>query len=110
MEHSDRVSVRRQATLEASNLDARLFAAARGALAAAYVRRVRVRRLLLRAVRLAPESVQLDLFRPDADARLRQLLRATDRVRARYGEAVVRGRSLLAPRRADDIAGCGPVG
>lgn len=110
VEHSDRVCVRRQAPVEATNLDVRLFTAARTALAAAYVRRVRVRRLGLRATRLAPGSVQLDLFRPDADARQRQLLRATDRVRARYGEVVVRGRALLAPRRTDDIAGCGPVG
>ena len=110
LEHSDRVCVRRQATLGATNLDARLFTAARSALAAAYARRVRVRRLALRATRLAPESVQLDLFRPDVDARLRQLVRATDRVRARYGEAVVRGRALLAPRRADDVAGRDAVG
>ena len=110
IEHSDRIAVRRQAALEATNLDTRLFAAAAPALAAAYMRRVRVRRLAVRASRLAPESVQLDLFRPDQDARQRQLSRATDRVRARYGEALVRGRAFLAPRRADDIAGCGPVG
>jgi len=110
LEHSDRVSVRRQATLAATHLDARLFAAARPALASAYVRRVRVRRLTLRATALAPESLQLDLFQPDGEARLRRLQRATDRVRARYGDAVVRGSALLVPRAADDVAAGAPVG
>ena len=110
LEHSDRVGVRRQATLAATNLDARLFAAARQALASAYVRRVRVRRLTLRATAVAPESLQLDLFQPDVEARLRRLQRATDRVRARYGEAVVRGSALLVPRAADGVAAGAPVG
>jgi len=85
LEHSDHVHVQRQAPLaEPTHLDSRLFAAARAALAVAYCRRVRVRRLEVQASGFEPGAVQLDLFAPDRDARLRRLLQATDRVRTRY--------------------------
>jgi len=112
LEHSDRLCVRRWSRFRASNLDAALFNAARPTLAALYVRRVRVRRLLLRAGGLEPASVQLDLFRPDVEARLRRLMQATDRVRARYGGAPVllRGRALLGNGSIDDFAGSRRLG
>ena len=98
LEHSDRVRVRRQATQRATNIDGALFAAGREALAAAYTRRVRVRRLALQAWGLEPASVQLDLFAPDVEVRLQRLALAADRVRERYGDgrALVRGRALQA--------------
>jgi DNA polymerase-4 len=98
LEHSDRVRVRRQATQRATNIDGALFTAGREALAAAYTRRVRVRRLALQAWGLETASVQLDLFAPDAEVRLQRLALAADRVRERYGDgrALVRGRALQA--------------
>lgn len=110
LEHSDRLCLRRRTRLQSSNLDTALFAAARPILVALYVRRVRVRRLLLRAEGLEPAAVQLDLFRPDAEDRLRRLMQASDRVRARYGGAAVllRGRALLGG--SDGFAGSGRLG
>jgi len=96
LEHSDRVRVQRQAPLALpADLDARLFAAARAALAQAYRRRVRVRRLELQASGFEPSPVQLDLFAPDPDARLRRLLQASDRVRARYPTAPALASALV---------------
>ncbi|MFQ5600691.1 MAG: hypothetical protein ACE5G2_09055 [Candidatus Krumholzibacteriia bacterium] len=97
LEHSDRVRVRRQAPLAAAtDLDTHLFKAARASLVAAYRRRVRVRRLELQAWGFEPSPTQLDLFRPDPDARQRRLLQATDRIRARYNDprALRRARAL----------------
>jgi DNA polymerase-4 len=107
LEYSDRLCVRRGCRFRATHLDGALFAAARPTLAALYVRRVRVRRLLLRAGGLEPASVQLDLFRPDGEARLRRLMQASDQVRQRYGGAPVllRGRALLGSGGGDDFAG-----
>jgi len=99
LEHSDRVRVQRQAVLRhASNLDARLFEAARRAFVAAYRRRVRVRRLELRVHHVEPAPVQLDLFQVDPEARLHRLMHATDRLRQRFGNeprTLLRARSLL---------------
>jgi len=110
LEHSDRVCVRRQATLDPTHVDTRIFGVARRTLAALYVRRVRVRRLTLRASGLAPAALQLDLFRADTDVRMRRLLQATDRVRARYGEVIGRGRAMATPAGSADVAARGPVG
>jgi len=108
LEHSDRVRVQRQAVLpNASNLDAHLFEAARRAFVAAYRRRVRVRRMELRLHHVEPAPVQLDLFVVDPEARLHRLMRATDRVRARFGDdprTLLRARSLLG---ADGSGGIG---
>lgn len=105
LEHSDRVRVQRQAVLRhASNLDARLYEAARRAFVAAYRRRVRVRRLELRVHHVESAPVQLDLFEVDPEERLHRLMRATDRVRQRFGDdprTLLRARSLL----SDDQSG-----
>ena len=99
LEHSDRVRVQRQVVLRnASNLDGRLFEAARRAFVAAYRRRVRVRRMELRVHHVESAPVQLDLFVVDPEARLHRLMHATDRVRARFGDdprTLLRARSLL---------------
>jgi hypothetical protein len=85
LEHSDQVRVQRLAPLRPStHLDARLAAAARNLLPQLYRRRVRVRRLELQALGFEPAAVQLDLFLPDTDARVRRLLQAVDRVQKRY--------------------------
>jgi DNA polymerase-4 len=99
LEHTDRVRVQRQAVLrDASNLDARLFEAARRAFVVAYRRRVRVRRMQFRVHHVEPAPMQLDLFMADPEAPLHRLMRATDRVRARFGDdprTLLRARSLL---------------
>jgi DNA polymerase-4 len=106
LEHSDRVRAERSVRLvPPTHLDPRLAAAAREALALAYLRRVRVRRLAVELAGFEPSPVQLDLFLPDGEARLRRLVHAADRIRARYptGGALVPARALLAqayPRTA----------
>jgi DNA polymerase-4 len=88
LEHSDQVRVQRVATLRpATCLDARLGAAVRALVPQLYRRRVRVRRLTLQAMGFEPVAVQLDLFSPDTEARLRRLLQAVDRVQQRYATA-----------------------
>jgi nucleotidyltransferase/DNA polymerase involved in DNA repair len=99
LEHSDRVRVQRQAVLRAaSNLDARLYEAARRAFVSVYRRRVRVRRMQLHVHHVEPAPVQLDLFHVDTEARLQRLMSATDSVRRRFGDdprMVQRARALL---------------
>jgi hypothetical protein len=77
-------------------------AAACGALELVFVRRVRVRRMTVAASGFAPAPVQLDLFRPDPDARYRRLLEAADAVRRRYPTS-----GSLLPARA--LLACGNV-
>jgi DNA polymerase IV len=96
LEHSDRVVAQRQVPLRPpAALDPQLALAARTALALAYARRVRVRRLTVEAAGFEPSPVQLDLFRPDTGAKLRRLMHAADQVRRRYAAA-----QTLLPARA----------
>jgi DNA polymerase-4 len=97
LEHSDHVRVQRGTRLDPpTHLDPRLAAAGRDLLVHLYARRVRVRRLAVEISGFEPSPVQLDLFQPDSEARLRRLLQAADQVRRRYptAPALVRARAL----------------
>lgn len=105
LEHADRMHARRMTVLRPpTHLDPQLADAARTALAIAFVRRVRVRRLAIEASGFEPSPVQLDLFRPDPDARRRRLLAAADAVRRRYPtpEVLLPGRALLLNQESKD--------
>jgi len=98
LEHSDGVRVQRLLRLATpTHLDAQFTAAARALLPRLLVRRVRVRRLEVEVSDLSPSPVQLDLFVPDRDMKLRRVLAAADRVRARHPTtpALVTARALL---------------
>jgi DNA polymerase-4 len=99
LEHSDRVTVQRQVPLRPpAAFDPPLALAARTALALAYQRRVRVRRLAVETAGFEPSPVQLDLFAPDTGAKLRRLMHAADQVRRRYpaAPALLPARAFLA--------------
>lgn len=96
LEHSDRVTVQRHVPLRPpAALDPPLVHASRVALALALLRRVRVRRMSVEVAGFEPSPVQLDLFAPDPDAKLRRVMHAADQVRRRYADA-----AALLPARA----------
>jgi DNA polymerase-4 len=108
LEYSDQVRAQRGVALrQPTHLDPHFVTAARAALSRLYNRRVRVRRIELQAQGLAPCAVQLDLFVPDAEARVRRVLNAVDRIRERYptAAALLRGRTLVAPATVREPAG-----
>jgi DNA polymerase IV len=105
LEHSDRMRAQRLMVLRPpTHLDPQLAEAARTALEIAFVRRVRVRRMTVEASGFEPSPVQLDLFRPDPDARRRRLLAAADAVRRRYPTpgVLLPGRALLLDQESTD--------
>ena len=98
LEHSDGVRVQRFLQLATpTHLDTQFTAAARTFLPLLLVRRVRVRRIEVEAIGFSPSPVQLDLFFPDRDMKLRRVLAAADRVRTRYptAPALIAARALL---------------
>ena len=104
LEHSDGVRVQRLLRLVIpTHLDAQFTTAARALLPRLLGRRVRVRRIEVEVAGFSPSPVQLDLFVPDREMKLRRALAASDRVRARHptAPALVTARALL---------GAGPAG
>ena len=98
LEHSDGVRVQRFLRLATpTHLDTQFTAAARALLPRLLVRRVRVRRIEVEANGFSPSPVQLDLFVPDRDMKLRRVLAAADRVRTRHptAPALITARALL---------------
>ncbi len=98
LDYSDGVRIVRQRTeRQGVQLDPRLFELAESALALAWVRRVRVRRLGLNCDRLVPHHEQPFLFAENEreSRRSRELMKAVDAIRARFGSGAIRaGRSL----------------
>jgi DNA polymerase-4 len=101
LDYSDGVRLARSATAgTATANDFRLFALAQDALAHAWTRRVRVRRLRLVCDRLIFPPAQLELFPEEAErTRCEEgLVAALDAIRARFGAGAIRaGRVLAAP-------------
>lgn len=100
--HSDFVTVTRRRSLpRATALDAGLLAPARAllgpAFAAARARHKGIRLLGIAATKIVPAEAP-DLFEEDGKARQRQLTRAVDRVRAKYGFDAVRS-GTVRPRK-----------
>lgn len=100
LDYSDGVRLIRQRTERTGTAsDFKLFALAKAALEAAWVRRTRLRHLRLICDRLTYPPSQLELF-PEKNYRTRRaddLLAAIDRIRRRFGpEAIRTGRTLAA--------------
>jgi hypothetical protein len=101
LEHSDGVRVHRGVRLDPpTHLDPQLSTQARTAFELLYRRRVRVRRVAVELSGFEPSPVQLDLFQPDNQGRLRRLLQAADAVRRRHptAPALLPARALFASR------------
>ncbi|MFH2100167.1 MAG: hypothetical protein ABIJ95_11690 [Pseudomonadota bacterium] len=98
LEYADAVRTPRQAGIKpASACDPILFAAASRALAAAWTRRVRVRKMTLVLDRLDFFPAQMELFPDPGALRMERLCAVLDRVRERFGpRALQNGRTLEA--------------
>jgi DNA polymerase-4 len=85
LRYSDFQTISRSRTIAPTDDDVTIFRTARGLLAKAFSRRVRIRLLGVKLSSLAPKDPQGSLFISAEDARRTRLSRSADRVRQKFG-------------------------